>query len=929
MNLNFDSIIFIGFLIANITLGLASSKGIKSIREYAVGDRDFTTPTIVATIVATWVSGEFFFNNIYESYAHGLNFIWTAILGDFFSILLVGAVFAPRMGEFLGKLSVAEAMGDLFGTRVRVITSIAGFIGSCGLIAIQLKMAGFIFEYALNLPGIYGVLIASVIVTLYSSLGGIKSVTFTDVIQFLTFSIVIPVIAYTLLSSVSNIDAITATLVGNPLFDYKTVFDFSNAASMYYLFIFLFFVIPGFTPAFFQRIAMAKNVSQASSSFIIAAFICMLLVSMVDWIGVLALFIDPSLSPHDVVKNIIFESSYVGLKGAALVGIMAMIMSTVDSYINATSVLVVHDFLKPLKVNLTSNELVSARFMSLLIGIFSFFLSTRDKGLLDLMIITYSFYLPVVTVPFIMAILGFRSSEKSVLVGMTAGISTIILWDYILKIEAVNSIPFGVLMNLIGLMGTHYLCKQEGGWVGIKDEASFLAIRNKRRQRIASVVDAIKNFNIIQTCKRNYPSGEGMISLLGLFVMIVTFSSVNNLAMQPNAEIKNLLNILYPITLGSCSALISYPLWLQSWKDSKFIAIIWNFIMFCVLICFSFFMVLISNFTDIQLMVFMINIVVIVSLIKWHWALINITAGIVLTTILCNYYIDTGSIADQSASMQFKTVYFMLLASSSFILFLKPKQEHIEATEHKVEHYSKRIEDQAHEIERLGATAERVLNNVNHELRLPIGNVINFAEMLSEALSKSGDHLVKELADEMYENSARVSSMILNMLDLATLDAKKVQLDKSLINFSELVQDRAYQCYKIYKNDKQIDLYLDIEPEIMISVDPNYMRQTIDNLVINAINFSNKGSIMIRLAQKENKVEFSIEDQGLGIPATDLWNIFTPFKMGGNTESKAQGRGVGLALCKSAIEAHGGEISAQSDGIQGAKLSFYLKYYTY
>ena len=158
------------------------------------------------------------------------------------------------------------------------------------------------------------------------------------------------------------------------------------------------------------------------------------------------------------------------------------------------------------------------------------------------------------------------------------------------------------------------------------------------------------------------------------------------------------------------------------------------------------------------------------------------------------------------------------MLTGSLIAFLKPKQEYLEETEHKVDtleteithldheimglsgqvvglnekvaHYSERVVDQAKEIERLGATTQKILNNVNHELRLPIGNVMNFSDMLHEALYKSGNKHIQELFEEVYKNSTRVSSMILNMLDLATLDVKKVDLQKKTINFSELVEDR-------------------------------------------------------------------------------------------------------------------------------------------
>jgi len=240
MSFDIDAIIFIGFLVATVFLGLFSSYGVKNIKEFAVGDRNFSTATLVATIVATWISGEFFYSNIHETYTNGLYVMWIS-LGDHIYLFLIGVFFAKRMGEFLGKLSIAEAMGDLFGQRVRVVTAVVGFVSMAGLVGIQLKLTGLLFEHAMGIPSVYGTIIATIIVTLYSSLGGIKSVTFTDVIQFITFGVTIPIVAYVLLRSIENIDIVTNTLATNPAFDYKQVFDFSNPMAMKQLILFLSF----------------------------------------------------------------------------------------------------------------------------------------------------------------------------------------------------------------------------------------------------------------------------------------------------------------------------------------------------------------------------------------------------------------------------------------------------------------------------------------------------------------------------------------------------------------------------------------------------------------------------------------------------------------------------------------------------------------
>ena len=254
------------------------------------------------------------------------------------------------MEEFVGKISIADAMGGLYGNKVRIATAIAGFIGTSGYIAVQFKVIGSLFDYCFNIESAYGVIIGAFIVILYSSFGGIKSVTFTDIIQLLTFGTIIPIIAFFILREIDSFDSVLFTLKNNELFDYKTVFDFTQPKSLYYLFFFFYLMIPGLSPPVFQRIAMAKNISQVQKSFIIASIMYIVLFVIVVWIGILVISTTPGLNPKDITKHILFNYSYAGLKGLTLAGIMAMAMSTTDSFINSSAVLFVNDFCKPLKI---------------------------------------------------------------------------------------------------------------------------------------------------------------------------------------------------------------------------------------------------------------------------------------------------------------------------------------------------------------------------------------------------------------------------------------------------------------------------------------------------------------------------------------------------------------------------------------------------
>jgi len=928
-----------------MALGIYHSKGINTMKGYAIGD-GFSTATLVTTIVATWIGGEFFFGIIYESYNKGLNFIWPSVLSDILWPLIVGLLFAPRMGEFLGKVSIAEAMGDLFGKHVRLVTAIAGCIGVIGIISMQLKVAGVLFENAFNIPNIYGVIFSGIIITFYSFWGGIKSVTFTDIVQFFTFGVVIPALVYFLFYSFENTELIITTLTKNQLFDYKKVFDLSSSSTYYTFFLFLYFIIPSFNPAIFQRIAMAKNIKQVQHSFVIAAIICFLLSCCISWIAVLILSVHPNLSEGDIFKTILSDSGWIiGFKGLILSGIMAMVMSTIDSYINSSAILLIHDVRTVLGLGVIRNELFTTRICALVIGCLAVFFSMSTNSFVQLFMWANMFYMPVVSVPFIFAIFGFRSSSKSVLIGMAAGFSTAIIWEVFIKVASIDGVIPGMFGNVIALLGSHYILGQPGGWVGIKNHSQFLTAKHKRKQLLKKFKKNIVSFNLLECLIKKTPKSDGFIALTGLFIVISNFSTISALTNLTQAKYSHVLNIFYPLTLCLTTGLMSYPLWLDSWKRTNFIPIFWNIVIFFVLICFNFFTVLISNFAEVQLMVFLINILIVSYLLSWRLTISFLVLGVIVTLVFLNFLSPSYELQEGVKTFGFRIIYLLFLIISTLIIFLRPKQEQQEANEAEVTHlghkvlnlsskvtglnedalyFNERIAYQEEEIERLGATAQKILNNVNHELRLPVGNVINFAEMLNDGLGKFDEKQLKILSEEVYKNSNRLSSMIMNMLDLATLNAKKLELDKKTINLGELVIDRVNNCRKIYLEEKKIDFVLEIQPNMMAVVDPNYMRQVIDNLVINSIKFSSEGVINIKLLQKKNYIEFTISDNGIGIPEKDLYDIFTPFKMGSNTESKAEGRGVGLALCKTAIEAHGGVIKAKSKGGKGAQFRFVL-----
>jgi len=929
MSWSLEIIIFSIFLILNLTLGLYFSKGVTTIKEYAIGNRDFSTATIVATLVATWITGEFFFGDIVENYNNGMYMMWAGVIGSLIALLSIGIFFAPRLAEFLGNLSIAEAMGGLFGKNVRIVTAISGIIAASGMIAVQFKVAGTIFEY-LDIPNKYGIIIAGLIITLYSSLGGIKSVTLTDVIQFFTFGTIIPIIGFFILNSLNSLDDIQVVLSTNKLFDLGEVFDFSQPKAFFYLILFFYVAIPGFGPAIFQRIAMAKDVFQVRRSFIIAAITCTFITISICWISILIYVKQPNLANNDIVKYLVFNNAYPELKILILISVMAMVMSTADSYINSTSVLVVHDILKPLNIKILNNNLIESRLFSALIGLFSITLAFRDGSLMQMVIGTSSFYMPIVTVPFIMALLGFRSTEKSVLIGMFAGFLTVILWDYVFSKPFFNldSLIPAMVANMIVLVSSHYFLKQKGGWVGIKDKSALEFLRRKRAIKIREFFSAVQNFHLLKILKANTPNNEVTYMYLGLFCIISTYITMYTIPNETQILYHSLLNLIITSVLFSSTILISYPIWPIFLKKSNVIAILWNLMLFYALICAALMLVIISKFAQLQLMIFMINLIIISILVRWQWALFLIISGMCLTIFIAGSYHFISIEPSKFISLELQVVYLLLFLSSILLVFFKPKQDQYDLIIEKSDYLAHKLDDQAIELKKSLELKQEFLRNLEHEARTPITGISSLGQVLWENYDKLNETQRRQATHDIAKSSERLNSLISNLLDLSKLSRLNYELKIEDINFSELIYERVKICKKLYIQDKYEDsqeLILDIKDNIIVSCDKNYIIPTIDNIIINAIQYCPQGNITIKLYKnQQGEVEFSVKDSGIGIPEKELFDVFGAFVVSSKTKTPAGGRGVGLALSKKVIDLHKGRIWAKQNTDKGVTFIFTL-----
>lgn len=213
------------------------------------------------------------------------------------------------------------------------------------------------------------------------------------------------------------------------------------------------------------------------------------------------------------------------------------------------------------------------------------------------------------------------------------------------------------------------------------------------------------------------------------------------------------------------------------------------------------------------------------------------------------------------------------------------------------------------------------LANVSHELRTPISNVQVTVEALQNGANEDitvRDRFLQNVQDE----TKRLSRLIDDLLDLGRLEAGVTPLEKQTVRLPNLIY-RALRAVESRLQARGISVEMDVA-EIQVEGDSERLLQAILNILDNAIKHSHPGGQIEVWGRKEGKqAAITIKDWGEGVNSGDLSRIFEQFYTGDRSR-KGNSTGLGLAIAKRIIEAHGGQIIATSQSGQGATFTLYL-----
>lgn len=216
------------------------------------------------------------------------------------------------------------------------------------------------------------------------------------------------------------------------------------------------------------------------------------------------------------------------------------------------------------------------------------------------------------------------------------------------------------------------------------------------------------------------------------------------------------------------------------------------------------------------------------------------------------------------------------------------------------------------------------LANVSHELKTPLTSIQGFAQAILDGTAASPETL-KRSANIIYDEADRMRRLVEGLLDLARLDAglralRRVPLD--LRSMLEAIAEKFGPRAKAKGLELQTELPFSLPTLIG---DADRLAQVFTNLLDNALKHTPVGGrVMLSASTVAEGVVISVKDSGPGIPPKDLHRIFERFYQVDKSRAQAEGLGLGLAITKEIVEAHGGSVSVESQVGQGAKFSVRL-----
>ncbi|MBK8871047.1 MAG: HAMP domain-containing protein [Elusimicrobia bacterium] len=234
----------------------------------------------------------------------------------------------------------------------------------------------------------------------------------------------------------------------------------------------------------------------------------------------------------------------------------------------------------------------------------------------------------------------------------------------------------------------------------------------------------------------------------------------------------------------------------------------------------------------------------------------------------------------------------------------------------------------AAKLQELDQLKQDFVSNVTHELRSPLTSLRGYVELLLREGAGAINEEQREFLIVIKNNSVRLARFIDNLLDVAKIEAGKIELHPEFIRLQDLALEMSV-VFRPMAQEKRIDYRVEMDPRLRpVRADADKLLEVLTNLLSNAFKFTPPdGRVTLFAAPEKDHVHIKVTDTGIGIPPESQATVFNKFEQVKPTQGlarKTKGSGLGLTIVKGIVEAHGGRVWIESQPQQGTTVHVVL-----
>jgi CheY-like chemotaxis protein len=257
---------------------------------------------------------------------------------------------------------------------------------------------------------------------------------------------------------------------------------------------------------------------------------------------------------------------------------------------------------------------------------------------------------------------------------------------------------------------------------------------------------------------------------------------------------------------------------------------------------------------------------------------------------------------------------------------LRVQQEELQQSNAELEERADQLERQREEIQRVSAYKSEFMANMSHELRTPLNSMLILSGLLMENKAHNLNERQLEYAGTIHNAGRDLLNLINDILDLAKMEAGKVELHIEPVELAGLCDELLAQ-FLPQAEQKGLALRVERAPDTpaLVPMDGMRVQQVLRNLLSNALKFTHRGSVLLRVSLAGDQLSFAVSDTGIGVPADKQVTIFEAFRQADGSISRHYGgTGLGLSISLQLARKMGGTLHLHSKAGEGSTFTFLL-----